>query len=447
MSHRNGDDRLNGAARGIPRRQFLRGVAAAGGAFTLGSFGAAQRAFSQDAVLPLPEFSGIEHIVVLMMENRSFDHMLGWVDGANGRQRGLKYADADGILHKTYPLAPDYQGCGHPDPDHSYEGGRIEYNGGACDGWLRAGDNDEYAIGFYTKKDLPFYGGAAPQWTVCDHYFSAIMAGTFANRVYQHAAQTDRLRNTFELSTLPTIWDRLAEAGLEGRYYFSDLPFLALWGSKYVSIARPFSEFLADAAAGTLPQVSFVEPRFLGEQAGVSNDDHPFADVRNGQVFMNLVYSAVTKSPAWANTVFVINYDEWGGFFDHVPPPFGPIPAADQAAGNEDGLLGFRTPCLVISPFARRASVSSRVFDHTSVLKMIEWRWGLPPLTVRDATANNLAEALQFTAPNYKAKQFAVPTGPFGGFCVPGLPDVTDEEWLPLLSMAAGFGWPIELPV
>ena len=109
-----------------------------------------------------------------------------------------------------------------------------------------------------------------------------------------------------------------------------------------------------------------------------------FADIRNGEAFLNLVYSAVTTSPAWRNTVLVINFDEWGGFFDHVPPPTAPIPPADQAAGNQDGRLGFRTPCLIVSPFARREFVSHQLLDHTSVLKMIEWRWGLAPLTVRD---------------------------------------------------------------
>jgi phospholipase C len=436
-------------AAGVSRRGFLRQAAATGGVLTFAGLGSVQRAFSQEVILPPPGASGIEHIVVVMMENRSFDHMLGWLDGADGRQRGLRYLDAAGTLHRTYPLAPDFQGCGHPDPDHSYEGGRIEYNGGACDGWLRAGANDEYAIGFYVKKDLPFFAGAAPRWTVCDHYFSAIMAGTFANRVYQHAAQTDRLTNTFELSVLPTIWDRLAAAGLDGRYYFSDLPFLALWGDKYVSIARPFETFLADAAAGTLPHVSFVEPRFLGEEIGASNDDHPFADIRNGQAFMNLVYSAVTGSPAWPNTVFVINYDEWGGFFDHVTPPAAPIPPADVLAGNEDGLLGFRTPCLVISPFAEREHVARQTLDHTSILKMIEWRWGLEPLTIRDATATNLAEVLQFQAPDLQAKQFDVPIGPFGSVCSPAVAGETDEEWFPLLQMAADSGWPLsfELPL
>ena len=434
---------MNGTRR-FSRRRFLQSAAATGGMLTLGGLSSVQRIYSQSA-LPSPDTSGIEHIVVLMMENRSFDHMLGWLDGADGRQRGLRYSDSDGVVHRTYRLTPDFQGCGHADPDHSYEGGRIEYNGGACDGWLRAGNNDEFAIGFYTKQDLPFTGDAATRWTVCDHYFSAIMAGTFANRVYQHAAQTDRLANTFELSTLPTIWDRLAAAGVEGRYYFSDIPFLALWGAKYLPIGRPYAAFLADAAAGTLPPVSFVEPRFLGEDIGASNDDHPFADIRNGQAFMNEVYSAVTSGPAWANTVFVINYDEWGGFFDHVPPPAAPIPDADISAGNEDGLLGFRTPCLVISPFAQREHVATQTLDHTSILKMIEWRWGLDALTVRDDTATNLAEVLDFAAAPRRVQQFDVPTGPFGSLCSPGLNRSTEEEWLPLLRMAADFGWPVDV--
>src|ERR1044071_2969191 len=91
----------------------------------------------QQAVSVDPAASGIEHVVVLMMENRSFDHLLGWLDGADGRQSGLRYPDAAGQLQKTQPLAPDFQGCAHPDPDHSYQGGRVEYDGGACDGWVR----------------------------------------------------------------------------------------------------------------------------------------------------------------------------------------------------------------------------------------------------------------------------------------------------------------------
>src|SRR6185436_15401202 len=134
-------------------------------------------------------------------------------------------------------------------------------------------------------------------------------------------------------------------------------PFLALWGAKYLPFARSFADFIVDAGSGALPAVSFVEPRFLGEEIGASNDDHPHADIRNGQAFMHQVYTAVTNGPAWSRTLLVINYDEWGGFFDHVPPPTA-----------VDGLLGFRTPCFLISPYAPRAAVSHLVFDHTSVL-------------------------------------------------------------------------------
>lgn len=431
-----------GSGRRLSRRQFLQTTGAAAATVVLGGLPTPRGGFSQTVPLPAPEASGIEHVVMVMMENRSFDHFLGWLDGADGRQAGLRYVDAAGVTHRTHRLAPDFQGCDHPDPDHSFTGGRIELNGGACDGWLRAGDNDDYAIGYYTKKDLAFLGNAAPQWTACDRYFASIMAETFPNRMYQHAAQTDRLTNSVELSTLPTIWDLLAEAGLDGRYYFSDVPLLALWGTRYLPIARTFDQFLADAAAGTLPNLAFVDPSFLGEDVGTSNDDHPHADIRNGEAFLNLVYRAVTTSPAWPSTVLVFTYDEWGGFFDHVPPPTAPIPAADQIAGNTDGLLGFRVPSLVVSPFAAREQVSHVTFDHTSVLRMVEWRWNLPALTVRDSTANNLAEALDFTTRSLRAKQFKVPEGPFGTACPTAARAAAATDWEELRAIADATGWP-----
>jgi phospholipase C len=432
--------RVVGVERGraISRRHFLRGAGAAMAAVSVGAV-ARGRARAQ-AGLPAPGASGIEHVVVVMMENRSFDHYLGWMDGVDGRQAGLRYPDRDGVLQRTHRLAPDYQGCAFSDPDHSFEGGRVEYDNGRCDGWLLAGDNDEYSIGYYTRKDLPFLGNAATHWTVCDQYFSAIMAETYPNRFYQHAAQTDRLTNTTDISTLPTIWDRLADKGLEGRYYFSDAPFLGLWGTKYLPIGRTLANFLADAATGDLPEVAFVDPRFVDASLGTSGDDHPHADIRNGEAFLNLIYGAVTQSPAWAGTVLVINYDEWGGFFDHVPPTSAPVSDQEKTLGNTDGLRGFRVPCVIVSPFAGRGAVSSTVFDHTSILKMIEWRWGLTALTVRDASANNLAEALDFSTPNLSVKQFDVPTGPFGAPCAGAAPD---EKWSLLLAAAAALGWPV----
>ena len=377
--------------------------------------------------LPPPAASGIEHVVLVMMENRSFDHFLGWLPGADGMQAGLFFNDSAGMAHPTHELAPDFQGCPFLDPGHADTDGRVQYDGGACDGWLHNGSdssaanpaqaNDAFAVGYYTQADLAFLGSAAPAWTVGDRYFAGIMAETYPNRFMQHAAATDRLVNTTAISALPTIWDRLAQAGLTGTYYYSDAPFLALWGSKYAAISQPFSQFLAAAAAGILPAVAFVDPRFEDEGSGTSSDDHPHADIRNGEAFLNLIYDAVRTSPNWGSTVLVINFDEWGGFFDHVPPPTAPIPAATAIAGDVDGRLGFRVPLLVISPFAREGFVSHETLDHTSILRLIEWRWGLKPLSVRDATANNLADLLDFQQPPRVAPAFTVPAGPFGGAC------------------------------
>jgi phospholipase C len=418
----------------LSRRGFLRAAAGAVGAVALGRPVAV-------ASKPTTGAARFDHVVVVMMENRSFDHFLGWLPGADGRQAGLTYADITGAAHATRPLAPDYQGCGHPDPDHSYEGGRTEYDGGACDGWLRAGSNDEYAIGYYTQADLAFLGQAAPQWTTFSRYFAAIMAETYPNRIYQHAAQTDRIRNTNTLCMLPTIWDRLAAAGLSGRYYYSDVPFLALWGAKYLPIGGPVAAFFADCAAGTLPHVAFVDPRFIDEDSGTSGDDHPHADIRNGEAFMASIYNAVTTSPNWPRTLLVFNYDEWGGFYEHVPPPAAPIPRADRAAGNQDGLRGFRVPCLLVSPWARRAFVGKRLYDHTSILRTIESRWSLPPLTVRDQKANDLTAELDFSVADPTAARYDVPTGPFGGPC--GTSSSSDEEWSGLLTLARANGWPV----
>jgi phospholipase C len=337
------------------RRRFLRTSGGAALGLTLAGMSAAAGAKEAAKIqkratqLPQPNKSGIEHIVLVTMENRSFDHFLGWLPGATGQQAGLTYTDNAGVAHSTYPLAPDYQGCGHPDPDHSYQGARVEYNSGRCDGWLRAGSNDVFSIGYYTQSDLAFLGNAAPAWTTCDNYFAAILAGTYPNRIYQHAAQTDRLDNSLlPISTLPTIWDRLAEHSISRKYYFSDFPFLALWGAKYAGIASPVGQFFADAAAGTLPHVSFVEPRFLLEESGLSGDDHPHSDIRNGEAFLNSVYEAVTSSPNWQNTVLVINFDEWGGFLNTWRPPrrpsLRPMPLWEATACVDSACLHWLFP-------------------------------------------------------------------------------------------------------
>jgi phospholipase C len=430
------------------RRQFLTtagtvtaGALAAGGSLAEQAVGGTATSTTQGitgktavSALPAPADSGIDHIIVLMMENRSFDHFLGWMPGADGTQAGLTYSDRYGIPHATHHLG-DFQGCGHPDPDHSYEGGRIQFNSGKCDGWLRSGESDAFAVGYYDSTDLDFWRQAGPDWTVCDRYFAATMAETYPNRFYQHSAATDRTHNSTVTSTLPTIWDRLADAGLRGKYYFGDVPFTALWGTKYLGISHPYPDFLADCASGDLPEVSFLDPRFSDEGSGTSGDDHPHADVRSGELFLAEVYAAVTKSPAWGRTLLVINYDEWGGFYDHVAP----TSAAD--ADPATALRGFRVPSVVISPRARRRHVAHETYDHTSVLKAIEWRWNLPPLTPRDTAARNIAEVLDFVGPpNLLAPKYLVAPFVAGAPCAPvGTPSV--EEWSSLKQKALADGW------
>src|SRR5579863_4032346 len=189
----------------------------------------------------------------------------------------------------------------------------------------------------------------------------------------------------------------------------------------------------------TLPSVSFLDPRYTILDDGTGNDDHPHADIREGDKFLYDVFEAVSKGPGWSSTVLIINFDEWGGFFEHVPPP-----RAEAANGVDpdivDGktLLGMRVPVVVASPWSAGDSgnptVNSLIFDHTSVLKLIEWRWGIPPLTPRDASTDvqNLAYALDLENPQTAVPALPKPHTPFfvwpcfadlfGGFTSAGVP-------------------------
>ena len=298
----------------IHRRDFLRSALGATAATVFSSCGGSIRsAFS--ANLPSPERSGIEHVVVLMMENRSFDHFLGWLPNADGRQAGLSYVDQTGVAQYTHHLAGDFTGCGHVDPDHSYQGGRIQYNAGNMDGFLRSG-SDTFSIGYYQEEDLTFFGAMARQYTTLDRYFCAFMGPTAPNRIFLHAAQTDRIENSPGVCKLETIWGRIAKAGVSGRCYSQ---VLTLWGSEYADYIFSYEDYLRDAALGQLPAVSFVDPPYNPQTGAV--DDHPFGDIRNGDAFLSQTYYALVNSPCWANSVLVVTFDEWGGFFDHVPPP------------------------------------------------------------------------------------------------------------------------------
>jgi phospholipase C len=357
-----------------------------------------------------PEFlraasSQIKHIVVVMMENRSFDHFLGWLPNANGVQAGLTYQDVNGVSYPTHELSPDWTGCSFNDPDHSYAGGRIEVDNGLMDGFMKTSTADPFAIGYYNETDNLFLPQFARHFATCDMYFPSILAPTFPNRIFQLCGQTDRLDDSVSLCSYPTIFDHCTQARVSSRYYYGNVPFLALFPIDALLYSQPYTSFLTDCALGTLPAVSFVDPRFT-IALNTANDNHPESDIRNGDAFVAEVYNAVATSPAWQSTVLVMNYDEWGGFFDHVPPPRALAPNnTDTDLVDGKALLGCRCPCIVASPWTTgdpsNPAVNHTVFDHTSVLKMIESVFGVQPLAARETSSDvgNLLSAINLANP------------------------------------------------
>jgi phospholipase C len=447
----------------LTRRMVLRLLGASAGATVTGTE-LLSRAASAATPASTPKGSrGVEHVVVLMMENRSFDHFLGWLPQADGRH-DLEFTALDGSVYRNYPLAPDFQGCGYSDPDHSWEGFLVQHNGGRMDGFLQRPTPPEnnpgvtpaaantFPIGYYTNRhpdgrhkqapDLPVIGALAEHYTVPDRYFCSYAGETFPNRFYQHAARTDRDHNLQKISTLPSIWDHLSpipntQGVPTGGYFFRDLPFLALWGTKYFPFWHPFApgdvdalgipvvtpSFLDTVAAGNLPNVSFVDPAFDTEGKGTSADDHPLADIRLGERFIADTYHALANAGYLDNTVLVVTFDEWGGFYDHVPPPR-VVDDTDPATVDHTGdsstptegrlvpdytQLGFRVPTIVVSNLAPAQVVHHGPFEHASTLKLIESTFGLPALTARDANAQNLARVLA-ERPCNRVPAGAIPT-------------------------------------
>jgi phospholipase C len=384
------------------RRKFLTTTAGAVAAANLRS------ASAQSAT------SSIKHIIHLMMENRSFDHLMGWFPNADGKQAGLQYIDKNGQAQPTHSLSGQWTGCGHPDPDHSYAGGRTEYDNGLMDGFLQPADNDLYSIGYYTERDVPVLAAIARNFTLCDRFFPSMLGPTFPNKIFSLCGQSDRTGDTVTFCKLPTIWDTLQAAGVGHKYYYGNVPFSVLWGTKYLDFSFKLDTFLADCAAGTLPSVSFLDPTFT-LALNLANDDHPHSDIRNGEAFLSQVYQAVASSPNWMNTVLVINRDEWGGFFEHIVPPRALAPNdVDTDLVNGEALLGCRVPVVIVSPWTvgdpRHPTVNSTVFDHTSVLKMIESVFGAAPLAARETsdTVGNVLSAIDLTKTPQPAP--AIPT-------------------------------------
>jgi len=274
----------------VTRRKFL-ALSAGATALALNGCGSGDPCMvgadgKEICALPQPKEAPFDTVVVLMMENRSFDHMLGWLPGANGRQQGLVYADRLGVPQATWPLAPDFQGCAYEDPDHTWPGIAIQYADGRCDGFLQTAKiGDRFPIGYYRKEDLPILGALATNYTTFDNYFCSMMGPTWENRLYQLTGTTQiDMPDGFPKTDadrpclIPTaIFDRVFEAGLTSGYYYHGEPMTGLFRSKkYDLISYHIDRFWEDAQKGKLANVVFVDPNYTdaAEDDGTSNDYH-----------------------------------------------------------------------------------------------------------------------------------------------------------------------------
>ncbi len=331
----------------------------------------------------------IDHIIVVMMENRSFDHFLGAMtllegrDDLDGLTADMENAGDDGVPVAPYP---NEIAC-IADPGHGWDASHGQYNGGVNDGFVR-----DYGgpgvMQYMQRSDLPITWALADQYAVCDAYFCSVMGPTWPNRFYGHAGTSNGMRSNDwppdGCYDMPTVWSKLIEAGIDGRYYYTDLPFQALFCGAYdVSRRHMLEDFVFDAELGSLAAVTWIDPGFA------FNDDHPPHHVALGQEFLALVYKALSRSPQWDRCLLLITYDEHGGFFDHVPPP---LTDDDHAAEGFDQ-LGFRVPVIAIGPYVKQGVVST-TFDHTSWLKLVCDRFGIEPWTKRIAAAKSLAAVL-----------------------------------------------------
>lgn len=419
----------------LSRRVLLKGAAAGVGAMATdallraGSTGALAGAMTPQALAkpgarPFPNlpagtesFPELQHIVVLMMENHSFDNHFG----ALGRRGvdGLTF-DANGQAVNSNPGPTSAVRASHA-PSTCQAGYGISQSWDASHRCWDQGRNDGFvktcgaqSMYYYDAGDLPYYYALASLFPVCDRYFASVMAQTYPNRRFLISGSAfgqvgDPLPSPTDPNPRPsgfgTVFDMLNAFGITWKDYFADLPTAGLF--PYVvennpGNVVPVGEFFADCAAGTLPQFSLVDPESF--QASEENPQ----DVKTGAYYAYQVINAVLRSPAWRSTALVLTFDEHGGYYDHVPPAPAVRPDAippSVPAGDTYGDLyswtGFRVPALMISPWARKRYVSHTVYDHTSILRLIESKWNLPALSARDANAAPMLDCFNFATPAF----------------------------------------------
>ena len=366
---------------------------------------AAQRASSGS-------IANIDHVVVLMQENRSYDsyfaqlHFQGQPQSSVESQRPNPNPLGGPPINPFLTTSP----CTTADLNHGWDGTHLEINGGSMNGFTAQNvdptdPTGARAMAYYDQRTLPFYYGIANEFSIADRYFASVPGPTFPNRLYLlTGTSAGYVSNVLRFYTQKSIFQSLDEAHVSWKIYLATFQVeqLLQYVHDHPDHVSDMPHYFADAAAGTLPQVAFVESNGFGT-VNTESDEHPPANVQVGEKFTHDVVSALVNSPDWASAAMFLTYDEHGGYYDHVAPPAAVppddikpmVPASDPF--NEFNLYGVRVPALAISPYSNPHHVSHDVYDHTSILKFIETRFGLPPLTRRDAAANPMLDMFDFS--------------------------------------------------
>jgi phospholipase C len=338
-----------------------------------------------------PQPSGqIDHIIFLIQENHSFDNYFGTYPEADGFPAGIKVPLEPGGTPVVAPF--HFTDKLNHDLPHDWDTAHNAIDGGKNDGWIAA-EKSKDTMGYYDRTDIPNYWAYADHFTLCDNFFSSLAGPTLPNHLYTVAAQSGKVINNvgpppggFEFSTMA---DLLESSNLPWKYYegssysksfywWNPLPgFKAFRNNQdLMSHLVPNIEYFRDLRDGTLPSVAWVVPNW-------QESEHPIANIQLGMWYVTTFVNALMKSPYWNNTVLVITWDDYGGFYDHVPPP-----QVDYYG------YGPRVPALVISPYGVAGFIDKTQYDFTSVLRFIEDRFNLQPLTSRDRKANSLKQSL-----------------------------------------------------
>lgn len=361
---------------------------------------------------PIGDDIPIDHIFILMQENRSFDHYFGMMPGVEGIQGGATNPDASGTPVPAFHTT-DY--C-IEDVAHGWRASHTQYNDGANDGFVTTNDPDGgRAMGFLDETDLPFYWDLARTFAMSDHHHCSLLGPTWPNRYYMlsgtsfgHVSNDPTTAEVLPAEGEYVVMQQLERAGVSWGVYYQAVPFI--WGGYPHFALRPwnrektklFEEFWTDLEAGTLPSVVFLDPSWSATASVDATDEHPPANPQRGQAYVREIVTRIMASELWARSAIIITYDEHGGFFDHVPPPEACHPGdrnADPSVGGDFDRLGFRVPLMVVSPYSRPGYVSDRVTDATSVLRFVQTRFLLPAMTGRDANAWPLLDMFDFETP------------------------------------------------